>query len=141
MRSVFVILALAALGSSASAQSKAKPCDFLKNLKFRNGRDTIVVKAILCSDIEAPPRLLNKHPSIYKYKFDSYIEFQPENCSKKYNEPLLSSAAAKARFLNGNNLGITIYLTCIIFDEHTIRKDVPDCLVIRVFRTMPGVFK
>jgi hypothetical protein len=133
MRSLLIGIVLAVTGLNALAQPANDSCNFLKNLKFKNGRDTIVIKAVLRACLEAPPRLLNKHPSIYDYKFDSYIDFQPENCSKEYDEPLLNSAVIKAQFLNGENLGITIYLTCVVFNEHSsYTNGDPDCLVIKV---------
>jgi hypothetical protein len=138
MRSLSIGLALLTLGFSASAQSQ---CGFLKNLKFKNGRDTVVVKAILRDFLEAPPRIITKEgysPAIYKYRFSDYIAFQPESCSKKYMMPLLYSAAARDPFTAHPQPGITIYLTCIVFDENYLRDQQYDCLVIRVSRTKHG---
>jgi len=135
MRSLFLALILAVLSLGSVAQTQ---CDFLKNLKFRNGRDTIVVKATLHDFLEAPPRVIRKgraSPAIYKYRFSDDIAFQPGNCSKKYVMPLLHSAAAKYPFTANTQLGITVYLTCVVFDERYLEDDQPDCLVVRVSRT------
>jgi len=133
MRSIFIGLLFVFTGISSIAQTKAKSCDLFKNLQLKNGRDTVVVKAIFYSNVQAPPKLLNIQSSIYKYKFDSFIEFQPENCLKKYNEPLLNSVGVKDQLLNGNNTGLTVYLTCVVFNEHFLHTNGDlDCLVIKI---------
>jgi hypothetical protein len=140
MRSLLFIVMFIASAFSALAQSAADNCDFLKNLKFKNGRDTIVIKATLRDFLEAPPRIVRKSrssPVIYKYKFSDNIAFQPENCDLKYVMPLLYSAAVKEPFTANTKLGITVYLTCIVFNEFYLNDDQPDCLVIRVSRKKP----
>ena len=85
MKSLIIALFIVGYSLNTIAQTtiqKNTNCSFFKNLKFKNGRDTIVVKAILYDYFKAPPKLLKINPSIYKYKFDSYISFQPENCLK-----------------------------------------------------------
>lgn len=134
MKSSFLAIVLIAFGLGVSAQSKTDSCSFLKNLKFKNGRDTIVVKAILRDFILAPPRLLlKKAPSIYKYKFRSYLLFQPENYGRTYDTPIISSKSVDPNnILNGDNLGLTVFVTCVVFNESTLAKGLPDCLVIKV---------
>ncbi|MBS1531912.1 MAG: hypothetical protein JSU01_16535 [Bacteroidetes bacterium] len=137
MRSVFISIALIASGMSAFAQSTMDNCNLFKNIRFKNGRDTIVVKAILRDFLQAPPRVIMKsghRPAIYKYQFSDYIAFQPENCDKKYMVPLLYSAAIKEPFTNDTKLGITIYATCIVFNEDYLKDQQYDCLVISVTR-------
>ncbi|WP_426668585.1 hypothetical protein ACPPVU_20420 [Mucilaginibacter sp. McL0603] len=137
MRWLIVILCSVGFSYGITAQTnptRQTQCDFLKNIKFRSGKDTIVIKAILHDIIEAPPRLitLKKSPrSIYKYKFGSEIVFQPENCTKKYSAPLLD-AAYDNHFLNSANLGITVYLTCVVFNEYFDNNGMPDLIVINV---------
>jgi len=136
MKLLLIGLTLLILGFDVSAQSQ---CDFLKDLKFRNGRDTIVVKAVLRDFLLAPPRLMLKRPpGIYKYRFGSNILFQPENCSKEYQKPVLSARSVdKENILNGDNLGITIYLTLVVFDESVLNKGEYDCLIIQISRSKP----
>ncbi|MBS1525620.1 MAG: hypothetical protein JST19_08220 [Bacteroidetes bacterium] len=131
MRSLFVGVSLLVLGLNVSAQSQ---CDFLKNLKFKNGRDTIIVKAVLRDFLLAPPRtLFKKPPAIYKYKFDSNILFQPENCDRNYEMPVISSRwVDPENILNSDNLGLTVYLTCVVFNESALTRGQPDCLVIKI---------
>jgi hypothetical protein len=133
MRLIFIGVLSIFISASSIAQTTSNACSLFKKLKFKNGRDTIVVKAILYGNVQAPPKLLNVLPSIYKYKFDGYVEFQPENCLQKYNEPILNSAAVKTQFLNGNNTGLTVYVTCVVFNEHFLHTNGdPDCLVIKI---------
>ncbi len=135
MKSLIISLLIVGYSLNTITQAtiqKDNNCSFFKNLKFKDGRDTIVVKAILYDYLQAPPKLSNIKPSIYKYKFDSYIAFQPENCLKKYSEPILN-AADPGKLLNGDNLGLTVYLTCVIFNEHFLNSNGdPDCLVIKI---------
>jgi len=137
MKSLFLIIMLTVLGLSSFAQSQ---CDFLKNLKFRNGRDTIMVKAILDAMVQAPPPIIykGKKPSIYKYKSYSQISFKPENCSEIFTIPI--SSKADADYLYKSN-GETIYLTCIAFNEHITNMRDPDCIVIRVSLKKPTISK
>ncbi len=144
MRVLLVIIVFVASSLCALAQSATDSCVFLKNLRFKNGRDTIIVKAVLRDFLEAPPRIITKdghRPAIYKYRFSDYIAFQPEGCSKKYMMPLLYSAAAKDPFTANTQLGITIYVTCIVFNENYLQDQQLDCLVIRVSRTKPHILK
>jgi hypothetical protein len=143
MRALFVGILIIASGLGALAQSKTDTCSFLKKVRFKNGRDTIVVKAVLLDFLLAPPRFIEKKtPNIYKYKFGSDILFQPENCGNKYEKPVLSSKSVDGEgILNGSNLGATIYLTCIVFDESILDTGEYDCLVIRVSRKKPVNFK
>jgi hypothetical protein len=144
MKSLFIGLMLTIPGFSTLAQSKGDTCSFLKNLKFKNGRDTVVVKAVLRDFLQAPPRIIPKngrHPAIYKYRFSDYIAFQPDDCSKKYMMPILYSTAAKDPFTNNTQFGITIYVTCIVFDENYLQDQQFDCLVIRVSRTKAEALK
>jgi len=133
MRAFLVIIVFVASSLSALAQSATNRCDFLKNLKFNTGRDTIIIKATLLDFFLAPPRLIKqKQPSIYKYKFNSYIQFQPENSVKQYGEPFLHIGSDKENVLSGDNLGITVYLTCVVFNESSLKKGEPDCLIIKI---------
>src|SRR5579863_320690 len=103
MRSLFIGILLLVSRTSTLAQSTTDTCNFLKNMKFKNGRDTLVVKAILYDVHMAPPRLLTKkHPTIYRYKFGSEIAFNPVNCAKEYSEPLLDKAWDE-KILKGSN--------------------------------------
>jgi hypothetical protein len=137
MRWLIVILCSIGLHYSLTAQTnptRQTQCDFLKNIKFRNGKDTIVIKAILHDIIEAPPRVITlkkSSRSIYKYKFGSKIVFQPENCTKKYSAPLLD-AEYDNHLLNSDNLGITVYLTCVVFNEYFDNNGMPDLIVINI---------
>jgi len=142
MRPLFIGILLIVSGSSALAQSKTDMCSFLKNLKFKNGRDTIVVKAVLYDVHMAPPRLrTKKHPTIYRYKFGSEIAFKPVNCFKEYSEPLLDKAWDE-KILKGSNNGITLYLTCVVFNEHFYYNNgEPDCMIIKVSRKNPTKLK
>jgi hypothetical protein len=141
MKTLLIVIAFVASAFSLLAQS-TNNCDFLKNLKFENGRDTIVVKAVLLDYLQAPPRLIKKkRPKIYRYRFGSNILFQPENCARKYQEPALSAISDKENLLNGNNLGATVYLTCVVFNESLLNNGELDCLAICVSRKKPINFK
>jgi hypothetical protein len=142
MRILFISILLVASGLFASAQSATDTCSFLKNLTFNNGRDTIIVKAVLLDYLQAPPRLITKKPPrIYRYKFTSDVSFQPENCAKKYKKPVLSNVSDKEGIFEGDNLGTTIYLTCLVFNESFLNKNEPDCLVIGISKKKPSMLK
>ncbi|HWD87924.1 MAG TPA: hypothetical protein VG367_07350 [Mucilaginibacter sp.] len=109
-------------------------CDFLKNLKFKNGRDTITIKAVLGDIVEAPPRVSFKNkprPTIYKYKFSSYLSFRPENCIGEYSAALLDNAFDN-KILTYSNRGITVFITCIVFNQSFDNVIGHDCIVIKV---------
>ena len=121
---------------NAMAQSpitKKADCELLKNLHFKNGVDTVVVKAVyddMTERAQGGPwmKTLIKEKKIRKDNFSSQIILRPVNCSEVFYAP----TNANSRILNTAKLGIILNFTCVFFErrewEH---KGVPFFVVIK----------
>jgi hypothetical protein len=124
-----LIILLFAIGCSINGLAQAPAsrdtsCDFLKNVKFKNGSDTVVVRATYWSITKISPGLIEIVKKLYKgvirhNTFSSQIVFYPENCSRTYQGPIVDY---DPRMLN-SNAGITIYVTCVAFEGYPSDND------------------
>jgi hypothetical protein len=97
-----------------------KGCQVFKNLQYKNGRDTVVIKATFreIDKFAGNDRLneLIKLKSVGADDFDYQIGFIPENCSETYFAP------AKEKRINSMLKSLKsdpeIYLTCVVFEKH-----------------------
>jgi hypothetical protein len=109
-----------------TAVKKDIGCNFLKNLKFKNGTDTITVKATYDELFRSPDysllKQLDKEKKLHYSDFgteyneiesSTSISFFTGNCSKKY-----MGTISKNQPIDVNTLkpGTIIYLTCVIFE-------------------------
>jgi hypothetical protein len=146
MKSLIIALLIVGYSLNTIAQTiiqKDTTCSFLKNIKFKNGTDTVIIKATLVDITPAPPPIIDlKNPGrrINKYKFNSELWFQPENCTEKYYAPLKDSAYDET-ILNASGLGKIIYVTCVVFKEKTYRQGWPDFMAIKVAAKKAHKFK
>jgi len=123
-------------------------CNFLNNIKYKNGVDTVVIKASylgvtkISGNINGTDfvnKLIKLHKGvIIRNTFQSQIEFHSENCSEIYDGPL--------KYLDHNTLslisGMTVYLTCIAFEGYKYDNyATPYFIVINVRRQKPSGFK
>jgi hypothetical protein len=101
-------------------------CNFLKNVKFSNGADTITEKAIYDELFRSPDysqlKQLDKEKKLHYSDFgteysetesSTAISFFTENCSKKYMGTISKNQSID---LNTLKPGTTIYLTCVVFE-------------------------
>jgi hypothetical protein len=122
-------------------------CNFLKNVRFKNGIDTLVIKACF-KDINPLPSsgYLDelKEYGINKNKFNYQLVFEPENCSKEYIGP--SSASNVNKILRKNPyplfLTLTVYVTCVVFEKYSYDNEgAPYFVVIKIATKKPAGFK
>jgi hypothetical protein len=129
-------------GKAQTVVSKDTSCSFLKNLRFKHGVDTIVVKGTLSALVQLAPfttyeENFLKRRRVNIHKIGSEIEFQPENCTKAVLAPLMVFAD-KERFINSDNNGISIYVTCVVFEGYLgYTNHSPYVLVIKVAPQKP----
>jgi hypothetical protein len=136
MKKLTILLFAIGCSISALAQTPTRQdtsCDFFKNVKFKNGSDTLVVKAVFQSVTRIPEGFIEIVKKLYKgvfqrNTFSSQIVFYPENCSRTYQGPIIDY---DPRMLN-SNAGITIYETCVAFEGYMYDKDTPFFIVTNV---------
>jgi hypothetical protein len=131
---------------NANAQPVVKrdtACNFLKHLKFKKGVDTLVFKATYLSLFLLGPfttydeRFFKKHKiDIHRFS-NSELEFQPQDCSKSFSAPLMNFKDT-AGLLNADNLGISVIITCVVFEGYAGYLDhSPLVLVIKAVPKKP----
>ncbi|HEY4324761.1 MAG TPA: hypothetical protein VGN20_12270 [Mucilaginibacter sp.] len=122
-----------------SCLAQGTSCDFLKNIKFKNGVDTFTVKATFLSLLQLRPPLVSMVSFYKKQKLTDEIEFRPENCSTSYVVPLKAFEDKEGLF-SGDNLGLNILLTCVIFEKYLhsdIDGESPFFIVIKAVPQRP----
>ena len=138
MKILAIILFFASLALPGRAQTtiaRDTSCSFLKNLRYKNGVDTVVISGTVVASVRLPPfsmyeeRFLRKR-GVDINKIGSSIEFRPGNCSGSFLMPLMVHAD-KGNFLDHYN-GKRIKLTCVVFQGYAGNKDhSPYVLVLR----------
>jgi len=138
-----------------------KACNFLRNLPFKNGTYTVIVKAtfkglfrspdyITLKDLEKAKKLKYKEFGVDTGEVEntSSISFVPERCTHLYSGPLIR----KTFYTSSNNTfkldlntlaeGKVIYLTCVVFEDRKYRyaDGTPFFVVINVFTEKPTGF-
>jgi hypothetical protein len=120
---IIAILVLFSLKASAQDITRARDnCDFLKNIHFINGVDTIVLKAHYLSVFSQGPELilkdLEKKKMINAKSLDHTIGFQVVNCPKEFMAAYSFKNKAAMDLMEKKPEGTTIYLTCIVFEGY-----------------------
>jgi hypothetical protein len=141
MKILIITLFFAGLTSIAGAQTtigKDTSCSFLKNLKFKNGADTLVIRGTMVASIQLAPFTTYEESFLKKRGIDikkigTSIEFKPEHCTKNWVLPLMVHAGL-GDLLNHSE-GKTITITCLVFNGYSGYKDhSPYVLVIKAER-------
>lgn len=102
-------------------------CHIFNSLQFKNGIDTIVVKATYDALIKSPDySILKELEKENKLKYDEFgvdtgeedsgsaISFVPENCNKLYDATI--SKKIPLNTIMNLQKDASIYLTCIVFE-------------------------
>jgi hypothetical protein len=151
MKKIIFTFFVISLSFNARAQGTAIQdtlCSFLKNLKFKNGVDTIEVKATLDdyhrgSD-EPVLKILGDEKKLLYSEYtnqkhgSSSLSFRPVNCQESYDATLSRKIYDKTFTRITNNIGAyikdivdmdnlkigqVIYLKCIVFEENRFRDN------------------
>jgi hypothetical protein len=135
------ILTIFSLCFSINAIAQIEPsedynCSFLKNLKFKNGVDTIMVKAVFKDAAEMVKggsifKTLDNEKKLKSKQFTYQIGFQPEGCLKIYYGP---SNVKNPQLINAPDIiGKTVYIKCIAFEKREWEdRGIPFFVVIDV---------
>lgn len=137
VRSLIVLFILSfSVGAFAQVKkAESSDCDLLKNLKFKNGTDTIVIKAVYSGldellGNEPIFNTLRKEGKAKKNSFNSQVTFKPINCEQEYIVPDASNAISALKL---SNIGKQLYFTCVVFDRKDwYYKDTPFFMIIKV---------
>jgi hypothetical protein len=148
---LLILLVVIGYASNASAQTSVTAdtsCSFLKNIKFKNGVDTVVVKVLFRAYTEGSdePRLKiladKKELSYGEYVSEDFgsnaFSFIPVNCTSRYDGTLSRKIYDKTFIRKTKDLNAylkevfdvdtlkhdeVIYLTCLVFeDQRTIDR-------------------
>jgi len=142
MHKLIILFYLVFLGK-VQAQIPAlsvKDCQIFKNLQYKNGRDTVVIKAAFkdIAKFAGNDRLneLIKLKSVGADDFDYQMGFIPENCNETYYAP------AKEKRINSMLKGLKsdpeIYLTCVVFEKREWEyQGVPFFVIIKASANNP----
>jgi hypothetical protein len=128
-----VILTLS-LPATSFAQAPLD-CNFLKDLKFKNGTDTIVVKATYVDRIEVHTNgnafnSLKKQGKVKTTGYDEQLTFKPINCKESYTAP---DGSGDLNGLEFSNIGKTFYFTLVAFERKDgYSKGVPFFVITKV---------
>jgi hypothetical protein len=140
MKILIALLFITSFSINAKAQTAVKQdtsCSFLKNLRFKNGVDTIVIKATYLDLVQLPPPLVSMEGFYRKQKLSGQIHFKPENCSTEYIVPL-KMFRDRDGLLTGGNLGLSVRLTCVVFKKYLhVYGNVPFFIVIKAVPEKP----
>ena len=123
-------------------------CDFLKNLTFKNGRDTIVIKATYEEFIEgSPDPFLDDLGKNHQLKYNEFgvlppkkgeemgdsgsnMGLIPENCSELYYAVLSRKISYKGF---PQKMGTPVYITCVVFNNPKyVYRGLPYFVIINV---------
>lgn len=124
MRNKLIIIGVfLAFATCACTQRKAlrQGCDFLKNLHFTNGVDTIVVLAYKHASVKPPPydenlTKLHRKKKLNKRDFTYTVDFTPLNCPDKY----IVFCKDTSRFafdIQETNYHKAVLIRCIVFED------------------------
>jgi hypothetical protein len=122
------------LSTTAFAQVNSE-CNFLKHLKFKNGTDTIVLKATYVNITEVHSNgsafdILLKKGKIKTNAYNDQVTFRPINCKTEYAMP---DGSGNLSIHNLSNIGKTFYFTLVAFERKDwYYKDTPFCLITRI---------
>ena len=144
LRSI-IALAFISLTIKVAAQSPIKSetiCGVFKSLHFKNGLDTIQIKARF---VDLNPLVsegyldqLNKEKGVNKKNFYYQLSFEPENCSKQYLAPCSDRNINKILKTNHSGAAIKLSLTIVVFEKYSYDTDgTPYFVVIKTLSETP----
>ena len=140
-RSIILLLAISfSLNAMAQGRNQDNECTFFKNISFKNGKHTIVIKATYHTITKlwpATPQLeaLDKERRANKDEFTYAIYFKPDNCSKEYSGPCSYKGAIN---LSKMEDGTSFYVTCLVFRKYEFNPDgTPFFLVTQITLKQP----
>lgn len=108
-------------------------CGVFKNLKFKNGVDTVIIKAIYREMVASTPggtlfKTLEKEKKFKSKMFTYDIGLQTEDCPEIVYAP---SSVKKTDILKNADLGEVFYFTCVVFENKAWEyKGVPFFVII-----------
>ena len=118
---IFFLFLSAKINAQQTGASESISCDFLRNVQYKNGVDTVLVRAVFKDAAKMVPggvvlKTLDKEKKIKGKYFTYQIGFQPENCSNTYFAP---SSVKKNKLIFGNPSIIDkwVYVKCIAFER------------------------
>jgi hypothetical protein len=120
---IIVILSLACLNAFSQDRLPVRNgCDFLENLHFKNGVDTIVVKAYYEGYYQLIPlpvmKQLQSAKKLKMVDFKYALSFKPINCSKEYGNPCRYGGSKAQYLLDRQPMEKIVYLTCVVYQGH-----------------------
>jgi hypothetical protein len=126
MRNKLIILvALIVFATHACAQQRElrQGCDFLKDLHFKNGLDTIMVLAYKNASVKPPPyddnlSKLHSGKKLNRHDFTYIVDFKPASCPDRY------AAFCKDTSRFAFDIQVTDYhkavrMRCIVFEGYS----------------------
>ncbi|HWZ13826.1 MAG TPA: hypothetical protein VNW95_01210 [Mucilaginibacter sp.] len=119
-----LILVLIFCTTNLIAQQKSyrQGCDFLKDLHYTNGVDTIVVLAYKDASVKPPPydnilSKLNNERKLHSKDFKYTVTFKPLGCTEIYPVSIQCKDASHFAFnVNENTYHHPVKLRCIVFE-------------------------
>jgi hypothetical protein len=135
-----LIVALALLFYSCFAKcqtvAERESCDFLKNLIFKNGTDTIFIKVTITEIGRWPSgadimKKLEKEGKLREKDFSYAIGFIPNNCNNEYYTASKDTGEVALSLFKPERTGTQILLTCIVFENYKMR-DYPFFVIDKV---------
>jgi hypothetical protein len=143
MFKLIIAIVFLTISTNAMAQSPAirdTDCNFFKDLKFKNGLDTLMVKTTYLEAAKMIPisrrfETLDEERKIKSKAFTYQLGIQPEGCSKIYYGP--SSYNGN---INNIRVGTVVYVTCIVFERRDLAyQGVPFFVIIDVSVKKPPI--
>jgi hypothetical protein len=128
-----MILFIVSFGAIGQEKLNEKECDFLSSLHFKNGKATVIVKAIYkeINRSGAEPIFANLEKK-KKLRLRDYftrccgggeIVFMPEHCSKMYRGVMIQK---KMNFnINLAKDGDVLYLSCVVYEGEKDFNNLP----------------
>jgi hypothetical protein len=121
-----LILALIFCATNLIAQQKTyrQGCDFLKDIHYTNGADTIVVLAYKDASVKPPPydnnlSKLNNEKKLHSKDFKYTVTFKPLGCTETYPLTVQCSDISDFAFhVNGSTYHQPVKLRCIVFEGY-----------------------
>jgi hypothetical protein len=152
-----IISILLAIGFCLNTMAQSMPvqhpsCDFITKIKFKNGKDTIVIKAVYNDFLKSAAypvlKALDKEKKLRYSDFgynkrepltSSAIAFTPENCTKSYIGTVRKKDLNNKEIsMNTMPIGTVLYLTCVFFESKKWEYNgVPFFVIIEVVKEKP----
>ena len=124
---IYSSLVVIGLGFFSRYSIQNQECSFLKNLNFKNGSDTVVIKAkyeeIHRVVVSKQLRELDHKKLLKLSDFKYNIGFTPEGCQTPYTAVSRDSSSTALSLFNENYSGRKVVLTCIAYEGYSVKSD------------------